>query len=273
MAAFLFVTFALKCQYMLHVSLHAEPIFRLLGISVSNSLLSSWIVVVGLLLFAALVGRSLKRIPMALQSAVELTYTAFTGIAESVIANPRAAAEAVPVAITLFAYIVFSNLIGLIPGVGTVIVRGADSAPLFRAPTSDLNTTVCLALITVGFVQYMGVKHLGGRQYLSKFFTLKSPLDTMVGFQELISEITRIVSFSFRLFGNIFAGELIISVILFLTSTYLPFISILPLPFYTLELGFALIQAYVFAFLMLIFTGLAITSHGSEAHGEELAVA
>ena len=258
---------------MLHVSLHAEPIFRLLGLSVSNSLLSSWIVVLGLLLFAVLVGRSLRRIPSAVQSAVELTYTAFAGIAESVIAKPAAAAEALPVALTLFAYIVFSNVIGLIPGVGTVFVTAADRAPLFRAPTSDLNTTICLALITVGFVQYMGIKHLGGRHYLGKFFTLKSPLDALVGFQELISEITRIVSFSFRLFGNIFAGELIISVILFLTSTYLPFFSILPLPFYVLELGFALIQAYVFAFLMLIFTGLAITPHGGDAHEEELAIA
>ena len=257
---------------MLHVSLHAEPIFHIFGLTVSNSLFSSWIVVLSLLISTYVVGRSLRRVPQSLQSAVELTYTAFAEIAQSVITKPAAAAEALPVALTLFVYIVFSNLIGLIPGVGTLIVKSADSAPLFRAPTSDLNTTICLALITVGFVQYMGIKHLGGKQYLGKFFTLKSPLDALVGFQELISEITRIVSFSFRLFGNIFAGELIISVILFLTSTYLPFFSILPLPFYILELGFALIQAYVFAFLMLIFTGLAITSHGSEEPSEDLAV-
>jgi F-type H+-transporting ATPase subunit a len=246
----------------MQVSLATEPIFRFLGGMVSNSLFTSWIVVVFILVLAAVVGQGLRAVPGPLQAAFELVYEGFEGLAQNVLGNPEAVAQVLPFALTLFFYIVVSNLVGLLPGFGSLTITAfGASVPLFRAPTSDLNTTILLAVITVAFVQYLGIKRLGARGYLGKFFTLASPLKFLVGLQEFISELTRVISFSFRLFGNVFAGDVIISVITYLTSSFLPYLPVLPLPFYFLEVGFDIIQAFVFAFLTIVFAGLAITRH------------
>ena len=126
--------------------------------------------------------------------------------------------------------------------------------PLFRGPTADLNTTLALAIFSVLMIQYYGVKHLG-KAYLKKFFDFSNPINTFVGFLELISEFSKIISFSFRLFGNIFAGEVLLTVIAFLV----PFIA--PLPFLGLEIFVGFVQALVFMMLSLVFISMATTSH------------
>ena len=132
--------------------------------------------------------------------------------------------------------------------------------PLLRAASSDLNTTLAIALVSVTFTQIVGLRHLGG-EYLGRFFNVRGgPIGFYVGILELIAEFAKIISFTFRLFGNVFAGEVLIAVMTFLV----PWIVVLP--FYGLELFVGFIQAFVFAVLTLAFMSLATESHAE--HGE-----
>jgi F-type H+-transporting ATPase subunit a len=124
--------------------------------------------------------------------------------------------------------------------------------PIFRAATADLNTTVALALIAVVAIQYFGFTVLGVK-YGSKFLNFKDPISFFLGILESVSDISKIISFAFRLFGNIFAGEVLLAVMAFL----LPFIA--PLPFLTLELFVGFIQALVFSMLTAVFLNVAVS--------------
>lgn len=129
--------------------------------------------------------------------------------------------------------------------------------PLFRAGTADLNTTIALALISVSLTQIFGVKFLG-LSYFKKYINISNPMAFFVGILELVSEFSKIISFAFRLFGNIFAGEVLLAVISFL----IPIIA--PMPFYGLEIFVGFIQALVFAMLSLVFFNIATIGHGEE---------
>jgi F-type H+-transporting ATPase subunit a len=131
--------------------------------------------------------------------------------------------------------------------------------PLFRAATADLNTTLALAIISVFLTQAFGISHLG-LSYFKKFVDFSNPINFFVGVLEIILEFAKIVSFAFRLFGNIFAGEVLLAVM-----TYLVAIAV-PAPFYALELFVGFIQALVFSMLSLIFFNLATKSHHEESH-------
>lgn len=233
----------------IHISLTAEPLFHVGPLVVTNSLLTSWLVVIGLIALAVTISKRLSFIPsyaqMLLEIPIEALYNVTRGVAghRSVIFFPYVA--------TFFLFILLSNLSGLVPGVGTIGLREHDAlVPFFRAPTADLNTTLALAMTSVALIQYHGLKTFGTR-YLSKFFTLKNPIMTLVGILEFISEIAKVVSFSFRLFGNIFAGEVLLVVI----SSLIPVFA--PLPFYGLELFVGFIQALVFSMLTLVFLNMA----------------
>lgn len=136
--------------------------------------------------------------------------------------------------------------------------------PLFRAATADLNMTLALAIVSVIAMQYFGFKNLGAH-YSSRFINFKDPIMFGVGLLELASDISKIVSFAFRLFGNVFAGEVLLMVIAFL----MPFI--VPLPFLFMELFVGLVQALVFSMLSTAFFNVAV-SHGDEEHEETAAV-
>ncbi len=126
-----------------------------------------------------------------------------------------------------------------------------EFVPLFRAGTADLNTTLALALVTMILVQYYAINYTGLKGYLGKFFNFSGPIDFFVGILELISELAKIISFAFRLFGNIFAGEVLLMVMLFLIPV------VIPVPFLAMELFVGLIQAFVFAMLALVFLAIA----------------
>jgi len=126
--------------------------------------------------------------------------------------------------------------------------------PYLRAGTADLNTTLALALVSMFLVQFFGIKHLG-LSYFKKFFNFSNPINAYVGILELISEFAKIISFAFRLFGNIFAGEVLLAVIGFLVPV------IAPMPFYGLELFVGFIQALVFSMLSLVFYNMATFGH------------
>lgn len=135
----------------------------------------------------------------------------------------------------------------------------AKTTALFRAQTADLNTTIALGLITIFLTQVFGFKYLK-LGYLKKYFNFSSPIMFFVGILELVSEFAKIISFAFRLFGNVFAGEVLIAVLLYLTKV------IIPIPFYGLELFVGMMQALVFSMLSLVFYTMATQSHDEHAH-------
>jgi F-type H+-transporting ATPase subunit a len=166
---------------------------------------------------------------------------------------------------TMFLLVLFQNWFGLLPiteGVGSVPSGGGEIVPYLYSPATDLNFTLALALIAFIGIEFFGVATMGVLKYAGKFITFKSPMKFVIGLIELISELARIITFSFRLFGNIFAGKVLILVIMFFVPLFLP------IPFLAFETFVGFIQAVIFALLTLFFTKIAIEMH-DESHSEE----
>jgi len=246
----------------MHISLAAEPLFHLYGFTVTNSLLASFITSILLIIIAVLVSSKLNKKPGRFQTIVEVIFIFIIDLAESV--GGKKARDFVPLVLTFFLFILLSNWLGLPPGFGSIgfneIEEGHTTfVPLLRGATADLNTTLALALISVFAIQYYGVAKLK-LGYFKRFLNFSNPINFFVGILELISDVAKVISFSFRLFGNIFAGEVLLAVI----TSLVPIIA--PLPFFGLEIFVGLIQALVFSMLTLVFIQLATIEHG-EAPG------
>jgi F-type H+-transporting ATPase subunit a len=191
---------------------------------------------------------------------------------------------------TLFVFILFCNLVDVLPGVdsiGTIngpvahpfnvlflhFLQGNDTAyitPWFRPPTTDLNLTFAMALIVVVVCQVVGFRTLGAGPHVAKYLRFKElvsgptgPIQFFVGLIEIVTELSRLLSFTFRLFGNIFAGSAVLAVFGFLT------LGIGNVIFIPLELFVAFVQALVFALLTLVFLEMASTSHGHDESEEQ----
>ncbi len=283
----------------LHVSLAPEKIWYEGPDWFTNSFLTTFIVDALLILMALVVRNGLRRdVPKGFTNFMEWFMEGLLGVVERIAGeNSR---RFFPWVATIFFLVIVSNYIGLIPGVNTIQspwsvpadhAHAQDSAaatvvaanpagflalfpaeaaeghaatkPLLRAPSTDLNMTFALAVITMVMVQFFGFKDLGLR-YLRKFLALGrgclGAINGFVGLLELLSEFTKIISFAFRLFGNIFAGEVLLAVMAFL----IPFI--VPSIFYGFEIFVGFIQAAVFMMLALIFFHAATLSHGGDHH-------
>ena len=160
----------------------------------------------------------------------------------------------------LFIYIILQNWFGLLPGVGSIMISVKEHGehhfiPLFRGANADINSTLALAIVTVFLIQYYGIKYLGFKGYLSKFINLTNPINFFTGILEIISEFSKIISFAFRLFGNIFAGEVLLVIIAGLIPIFASF------PFLILELFVGFVQALVFAVLAAVFLSIAVEKH------------
>jgi len=305
-----------------HVELSGMPIFSNGPAWLTNALITTIIVDLVIIIVAVLATSKMQLIPSGLQNFMELVVEGLFGLAQSV-AGDRAR-DFFPWVATIFIFVLMSNWIGLIPGVGSIVVyhngttsheansqtvrlsnqlamahgklilvdsssdtklaqtatpvpqegagtneatheAEAEYVPLFRAPSTDLNMTFALAISTMVMVQVWGVRSQGSA-YFAKFTNTKGPNVLMriiagyVSVLEIISEFARIIAFGFRLFGNIFAGEVVLMTMAFL----IPFF--LPLPFYGLEVFVGVIQALVFMMLALVFFTMATISHGHEEH-------
>jgi len=273
-----------------HISLAAEKLVVAWGIPITNSLVTTWLVMAVLFGFAIFATRRMSILPGTVQSITEILVGGLYDFFRSV--TGKHIKIFFPLLASFFIFIIVSNWIGLLPGVGTIGFfrketkavsaqqiqpeeksitqdsnEGAKPAkkeekftPIFRGPTADLNTTLALALVSVFMIQYYGFRTVGFH-YSSRFINLANPIMFFVGFLEIVSELSKVMSFAFRLFGNIFAGEVLLAVIAFL----IPFIA--PLPFLMMELFVGFIQALVFSMLTAVFLNVAI-SHGEE-HREE----
>ena len=238
----------------LHISLSAEPLFELSHFTVTNSILTTLIVSSLLLLAGIYVRRNLKvkgKIS-TLQLIFEFIIEALYNLTET-IAGSRKTRVFFPFIATFFIFILVSNWTGILPGVGSIgITRNEEFVPLFRSPTADLNTTLALGTIAMVLVQYFGVKYLK-LKYFKKFINFHSFIDFFVGILELISDVAKIISFAFRLFGNVFAGEVLLTV----TGALVPLATS---PFIGMEIFVGFIQALVFAMLSLVFFNIATQS-------------
>jgi len=245
----------------LNISIAAEPVFNLGPLVVTNSLLTTWVISALLVAFVFWFSRkSLEDKPkgLSLQNIIELIIEGLLSFFSQIVGQEKAK-KFFPLVTTFFIFILLSNWFGLLPGVGSLGIWGTHLGekvliPLFRAPTADINTTLALAIISMAMVQFYGLNTLGAK-YLKKFLNFSNPINFSVGILELIGEFTKIISFAFRLFGNIFAGEVLLAVMAFL----LPFIA--PLPFLGLEIFVGLIQALVFTMLTLVFLQMATSEH------------
>lgn len=300
------------------VAVQPEVLFEIGVFQVSNTLFTTWVVMILILLFTYFGARKLSMVPGTAQNLLELVIEMWDGLGQS-IAGERGR-KFFPIVTTIFIFVLFSNLLGLVPGFGPIGIIAVDAkhpapqgvltfdlpheleeffgpkhgaaehagvlAPFVRSPSTDINMTLSLALISVIMTQVFGMQALGAVRYwfarfflfskIGKFFSslLKGKpqfgllafgfIDVFVGLLELFSEMVKVISFTFRLFGNIFAGEVVLLIMAFLSSTFIFFG--FPFPFYALEVFVGFMQAFVFAILTLVFMTIATSSHGAEEH-------
>jgi len=246
----------------MHVSIAPEIITNIFGIPISNSLIASLIATAVLIVIAYFATRKMKEIPTGIQNLFETIIEALFNMVDSVTGDRKQTYRFFPLVATIFIFIILSNWLGLLPGFGSIgffeTAHEGESAvfvPLLRSANSDLNTTLALAIVSVTATQIFGIAILGIFKYGKKFINFSSPITFFVGILELVSEVAKMISFSFRLFGNVFAGEVLLVVIM----TLVPFIA--PLPFFALELFVGFVQALVFAMLTTVFLKMAVTAH------------
>ena len=233
-----------------HVALAAEKLFSIGPFPVTNSILTTWIVTLLLIAFAFFATRKIQAVPGFLQNIAEAMVEAFQDLVSSVAGDKTKVF--LPIVTTFFFFIIVGNYFGLLPGVGSVgFFEMHDGhrtfVPYLRSINSDLNTTLALALVSLFATHYLSIRYLGLGGYLGKFFSL-NPIFLFVGLLEIVSEITKLFSLSFRLFGNVFAGEVLLT-----TASTKLFAIIVPIPFYFLELLVGFVQALIFAMLTLVF--------------------
>lgn len=246
----------------MEISLSPESLFHIGSFPITNTLVMTF-VLSALIIICAIVSRSrLKLIPRGFQNIFEYAIEAFLDLIDSVTQDKEQTKKFFPIVMTIFLFVILSNWIELIPGLGTVGINEIKHGetvliPFIRSASADLNVTLAVTLIAVFTIQFMGIAAIGVSKYAGKFFV--SPfhkpyfIGSFVGILELISECAKIISFSFRLFGNIFAGEVLLIVMLNLVPFFVP------LPFLFLELFVGFIQALVFAMLTLVFLKMAVT--------------
>ena len=262
--------------------LSAPVIFNLFGLPITNSIIGGWITVVVLVLISLVITRRMKIIPGRLQTAFEFLLGWLYDLCQS-IAGEENGRRFFPVVTTIFLFVLFNAWLSLIPGFGSIEIHDAEGhvVEFFRGANTDINTPLAIALISFVFVEYYGLKTLG-IHYLRKFMNagqffrsvgqmLKGKFKTgflglftgfisiFVGVLEALSEFIRIISFTFRLFGNMTAGE----ILLLITAFLIPWV--LALPFYGLELLIGFVQAFIFSGLTLVFVTMAVTPHEAES--------
>ena len=185
----------------MEISLTAEKIIEIAGFPVTNSLLMTWLGIVLILLLAVFAGRKPNLIPRGLQNFFEMAIEYLLNLTDEIINDKKASRRFFPLVATFFIFIVLTNWLGLIPGVGTIgfheIHEGREVfVPLLRGGNADLNTTLALAITSVFAAQIFGIIAIGFFKYAGKFINFKGPIDFFVGILELISEISKMISFS-----------------------------------------------------------------------------
>src|SRR3990167_4032321 len=281
-------------------TIYAEPVFHIGNFQITNSLLNSWLAVLVIIILCVVLRLKLKQIPGKIQHIFEIFLEGALSLCDQVTNDRKTTLKIFPLVTALFIFILVNNWLGLLPIVGSVGFLENEAGrsvflPIFRAGTADINTTLALSIaiviasnifgiITIGawkiFNKYVNIKAFGG--VVTKFrkdknVIIVAPINFFVGILELIGEIAKVASLSFRLFGNVFAGEVL------LASMGAIFLYVLPTPFLFLEVFIGLIQALIFSLLATVYFTIASQDHeeheparphevsgaGGEEHHEE----
>ena len=266
-----------------NVTIYAEPIFHVGNFQITNSLITSWLAVLIIFFFALAIRLNLKKIPGKIQHVFEIILEGALSLVDQVTNDRALSVKIFPLVFSLFLFILVNIWLGLLPilgSLGFVVREGATSAfvPLFRSGTADINTTLALSIMIVLGSNFFGIIAVGLWKTFNKYVNLKglaemvtkvrkdptvlivAPITFFVGLLELLGELAKIASLSFRLFGNVFAGEVL------LASMSAIFAYILPGPFLFLEVFVGLIQALIFALLATVYFTIASQDHSEEGH-------
>ena len=236
------------------ISLRAQELFSILGFPITNGFFMTLIVSALLIVFSFAIQKSIRIIPGKLQGTIEMGMVWFLEVMHSTLGSRQQAEKCFPLVATIFIFIWCSNVLGIFPGVGSLHL---GEAPLLRSPAADLNFTLAFAVISVLMSNVLGAAAVGTFAHIGKYLNFKNPIRLFIGLLEIVSELAKIISLSFRLFGNVFAGEVLLMIIAFLAPYFVP------LPFLFLELFVGLIQAFLFAMLTLVSISLHTAIHES----------
>jgi F-type H+-transporting ATPase subunit a len=265
-----------------HVELPSEGIFHVSGFTITNTLLASWLTIIVLIGLVYACTRKMKLIPGRLQNLAELIVETLLNFIKGV-AGENHARIFFPMVATIFLYVLTNAFLALLPFFGTIGITEHDGTfvPLLRAANTDINLPLSIAIISFACIEFWGLRSLGFLHYLNSFFNfgqlrdgfislfkgkirpaisgiLFGFINIFVGGLEVLSHFIRIVSFTFRLFGNMTAGEILLLVVSFL----IPLVA--SIPFYGLELLVGVLQALIFAGLTLVFGVIAMAPHAEE---------
>lgn len=250
------------------VPLESETIFTIAGFPIANST-TMLFVVVGIVAIVGITYRRVVRlVPGGFQNIVELFYESVFGVVRQIVGNERRAMGVFPLILALIVFIGASNLLGLVPGLSSITFHGVN---IFRTATSDFNTTFALAFSMVLFLQIVTIREWGLLAYVGKFIQvgevvkgfrqglasgMTAVINFFIGLLDIVSEFAKVVSLSLRLFGNMFAGEVLATVILGGVAF------IVPALWMSMSLLSAVVQTMVFAFLVTAYYTLALKPEG-----------
>ncbi len=264
-------------------TLYAEPIGHIGSLPVTNSLFTTWLVVLIVLVFSLAIKIKAKQIPKGFQNLFEFILEGGMNLADQVTGDKKITARVFPLAFSIFIFVLINNWFGILPlggfGILETTEHGRAFIPFIRSGTADINTTLALGLVAVIGSNIFGIISIGIWKMFNKYVNvnifggiikkvkkdptvlISIPIMFFVGLLELVGEFAKIASLSFRLFGNVFAGE----VLLMAMGSILAYV--LPLPFMGLEIFVGLIQAVIFSVLTLVYFTIASQDH--EEHDEK----
>lgn len=269
-------------------TLYAEPIAHFGSFGVTNALFTSWIVVIIIIIIGIIVKTSIKKIPKGIQNIFEILIEGLESLCDQVTNSRIITNKAFPVVFAIFMFVLINNWFGILPLGGFGLIEttehGKAFIPLFRSGTADVNGTLSLAIMSVLGANIFGIVTIGLWKTINKYVNLNelgsifkkirkdpavlltAPIMFAIGLLELVGEVSKIASLSFRLFGNVFAGEVL------LASMGAIIAYALPTPFMLLEVLVGVIQAFIFAILTLVYYTISSMDHeheGSEEHSKE----
>ncbi len=247
-------------------TLFAEPVFHFENFTVTNALLTSWVVVVLIIILSAILRSKLKEVPGKFQHLFEIVLEGALSLCDQVTNSRALTLRIFPVAITAFFFILLNNWMGIMPIGGFGLVEntshGKAFIPYFRGGTADINTTIALSVMAVVGANLFGIFSIGIWKTFNKYVNIKAlggiftkvkhdptviivaPITFFVGLIEIVGEFAKIASLSFRLFGNVFAGEVLLASMAALMAY------VVPIPFLFLEILVGVIQALIFSILL-----------------------
>jgi F-type H+-transporting ATPase subunit a len=268
------------------VTLYAEPIIHFKYFTVTNALATSWVVVIIITILAIILNRKIKEIPGKIQNLFEIIVEGALSLCDQVTNSRDLSMRIFPIAISAFLFILINNWLGISPFGGFGLLEDGDHGlafiPFLRGGTADINTTIALAVIAVLGANIFGVLSIGIWKTVNKYINLKAiggifttirkdptviivaPITFFVGLIEIAGEFAKVASLSFRLFGNILAGEVLLASI----SALLSFVA--PIPFFFLEILVGVVQALIFSILLVVYFTVAASDHDHEKHEKDI---